>query len=145
MSEKYKDTKSDKNILLSIVKEMSESMTGAQSTKYWVNNTIWFDIPAFASQGIKLARNAFDDAFSQLSHCDVEILDSETFINGDMGVICTVQRWETVLKDGTVNPPILVRQTNCFERQNGEWKVIHEHSSIPSNSNWDGKILKETN
>ena len=39
----------DKDILISIVKEMSESMTGAQSTKHWAEDALWFDIPAFAS------------------------------------------------------------------------------------------------
>ncbi|MDR3076726.1 MAG: nuclear transport factor 2 family protein [Synergistaceae bacterium] len=133
----------DKEILLSIIDESSKSMTGAQSTKHWTNNTIWFDIPPFASKGVKPACKIFDDAFSQLKSIDVEILQTETFINGDMGVVCSVQRWNITWKDGTVKPPMLVRQTNCFERQNGQWKIIHEHSSIPAASGWDGKIISE--
>jgi hypothetical protein len=33
-----------KETLFSIVKEMSESMTGAQSTRHWAEDALWFDI-----------------------------------------------------------------------------------------------------
>jgi hypothetical protein len=39
----------DKETIISIVKEMTESMTGLQSTKHWSKDALWFDIPAFAS------------------------------------------------------------------------------------------------
>jgi ketosteroid isomerase-like protein len=139
----HKSAEKDKAILLSILEEISKSMTGAQSTKRWTDATIWFDIPPFASKGIKPACKKFDEAFSSLKSIDVDILQTETFINGDMGVICSVQRWNTVQKDGSANPPMLLRQTNCFERQNGEWKVIHEHTSKPAGPGWDGKIISE--
>ena len=35
----------DKEILISMVKEMAESFTGKQSTKNWADNALWFDIP----------------------------------------------------------------------------------------------------
>lgn len=133
----------NKKIMLAIVDEISKSMTGAQSTRHWADNAVWFDIPPFASKGIKPAVKVFDEAFGQLNSIRVEFLETETFINGDMGVVCTIQRWQIELKDGSTPPPVLVRQTNCFERQNGEWKVIHEHSSIPSSPGWDGKFVTE--
>lgn len=138
-------TEKDKDIMISIVEEIAKSMTGAQSTKHQAENVFWFDVAPFASRGVKPAYEEFDKAFGQLKSCDVEILETETFINGDMGVVCSVQRWKTVGKDGTVNPPMLIRQTDCFEKQNGEWKVIHEHSSIPASPPeapaQDGKIV----
>ena len=35
----------DREIIISIVKEMAESMTGAQSTRHWAADVLWFDIP----------------------------------------------------------------------------------------------------
>jgi hypothetical protein len=32
-----------------VVREMAGSMSGEQSTRHWTNDTVWFDIPAFAS------------------------------------------------------------------------------------------------
>ncbi len=43
----------DKNALLAIVKEMTESFTGAQSTRHWAEDALWFDIPPFASRGVQ--------------------------------------------------------------------------------------------
>lgn len=137
------NVENDKEILITIVKDMSKSMTGAQSTKHWSNNALWFDIAPFASKGIKPAYEEFDSAFGQLESIKVDIMEMESFINGNMGVVCSIQRWETIGKDGTVNAPMLVRQTDCFEKKDGQWKVIHEHSSIPTPSDWDGKIVTE--
>ena len=134
----------DKEIIIAIVKEMAGSMTGEQSTRHWAENTIWFDIPAFASRGIKPASQFFDKAFAGLRSCKIDILEMETVINGDMGLAMMVQRINTVSKDGTVNKPLMVRQTDCFERRNGEWKIIHEHTSAPKGTDeWDGKITGE--
>ena len=127
-----------KEILIAMVKDMTTSMTGKQSTKNWAENVLWFDV-AFASKGIKPARKKFDDDFGELASCDIEILSYDIFINGDMAVICSIQEMRTVNKDGTVNKPIIVRQTDCFEKQNDVWKIIHEHLSIPaSEGDWDG-------
>ena len=30
--------------------------------------------------------------------------------------------------------------TDCFEKRNGEWKLIHQHASVPAGGDWDGKI-----
>jgi ketosteroid isomerase-like protein len=54
----------EREILTSIVREMAESMTGAQSTKHWAEDALWFDIPAFASRGIQPALKMFDRVFS---------------------------------------------------------------------------------
>ena len=134
----------DREIIIAIVKEMAASMTGEQSTRHWADNAIWFDIPAFASKGIKPASQFFDKAFGGLKSCEIDILEMETIVNGDMGLVMMVQKISTVSKDGTVNKPLVVRQTDCFERRNGEWKVIHEHTSAPKGTEeWDGKIIKE--
>jgi hypothetical protein len=55
------DTKGkDKETLDSIVKELTESMTGDQSTRHWAEDALWFDIPPFASRGIQPALKFFD-------------------------------------------------------------------------------------
>ena len=115
-------------------------MTGEQSTKHWADDALWFDIPAFASKGIKPARKMFDRVFSGFKSCDVDILEEEVTINGDMGIVCSVQKVNIVLKNGDTKNS-LVRQTDCFERHDGEWQLIHEHASFPAGGEWDGKIV----
>lgn len=132
----------DKETLISIVTAATKSMSGAQSTRDWTDDTLWFDIAPFASKGIKPASKFFDDAFGSLKACNIELVYTDTHIHGDMGLVCTVQKWTTVNKDGAENPPMLVRQTDCFEKLNGEWKIIHEHSSVAA-GDWDGQIVTE--
>jgi ketosteroid isomerase-like protein len=132
--------KQDKEILFSIVREMSKSMTGAQSTRHWAEDALWFDIPAFASKGVQPALKFFDKVFSNFRSCQVDILEVETVVNGDMGIVCTVQRVSVVLKNGDTKL-LLARETDCFEKRGNEWKLIHQHASVPSGGEWDGKIL----
>jgi ketosteroid isomerase-like protein len=130
----------DREILASIVKEMAASMTGAQSTKHWAEDALWFDIPAFASRGIQPALKMFDRVFSGFKSCKIDIIEVNVTVNGDMGIVCTIQRINIVPKSGDARQA-LVRQTDCFERRGGEWQLIHQHASLPSGGEWDGKII----
>lgn len=140
MTDTTNEHQRDKKILTAIVKEMAESMTGAQSTKHWADDALWFDIPAFASRGIQPALRMFDRVFSGFTSCNIDILEEDVMINGDMGIVCTIQRVNIVLKNGDTKRA-LVRQTDCFERRGGEWQLIHEHASFPAGGEWDGKII----
>ena len=129
----------DKETLLGIVKEMTESMTGAQSTRHWAEDALWFDIPPFASRGIQPALKFFDKVFGSFQSCKVDILETDAVVNGNMGLVCTIQKVSVVLKTGDAKR-LVVRETDCFERRSGEWRLIHQHASVPSGGDWDGKV-----
>ena len=131
----------DKKALVAIVVGMSTSTTGAQSTKHWADDALWFDVPPFASRGAERARRQFDSEFGKVAAFVVEIVETETFINGDMAVVCSVQRWGITLKDGAVRSPMFIRATDCFERRDGRWQIVHEHLSAPMGQGWDGNIV----
>ena len=133
-------TEKDKEEIVSIVKEMSESMTGAQSTKHWAKDALWFDIPPFASRGLQPAIEMFDKVFGSFESCKVDILDTDVIVNGHMGVVCTIQRVNVVLKNGDTRS-LLVRETDCFEKRSNRWQLIHQHASVPAGGEWDGKII----
>jgi ketosteroid isomerase-like protein len=132
----------DKQTLVSIVKEMTESMTGAQSTKHWAKDALWFDIPAFASKGVQPATKFFDKVFGGFESCKVDLLETEVVVNGNMGIVCTIQRVNVVLKTGATKS-MLVRETDCFEKRDNTWQLIHQHASVPAGGEWDGKIIVE--
>jgi ketosteroid isomerase-like protein len=137
-----KSLEQDQQALVGIVKEMSESMTGAQSTKHWAEDALWFDIPAFASRGVAPALRFFDKVFAGFQSCKVEFLETDTVVSGTMGVVCTVQRVNVVLKNGTAKT-MLVRETDCFEKRGDSWQLIHQHASVPAGGEWDGTIVTE--
>lgn len=128
----------DRQIIENMVREAAKSFSGAQSTKNWTAETIWFDAAPYASVGVENAARVFDEAFGNLKSCDVTILDIRTFVNGDSALVCSVQKWDTVNKDGSANPPFMMRQTDVLERLGGAWKVVHEHTSAAQG--WDGRI-----
>jgi ketosteroid isomerase-like protein len=133
----------DKETLLSIVKEMAESRTGAASTKHWASDALWFDIPAFASKGVQPAIKMFDNVFSSFKSCDVSILESEIIMSNNMGIVCTIQKVDIIFKND-IAKTLLVRQTDCFRKSgNNEWLLVHQHASVPSGGEWDGKIIKD--
>jgi ketosteroid isomerase-like protein len=132
-------TQKEKDDLFLIVKEMSESLTGAQSTRHWAADALWFDIPAFASKGVQPARKFFDKVFSSFEACKIDILETDIVVNGNMGIVCTVQHVNLVLKNGD-KKSMFVRETDCFEKRANEWQLIHQHASVPSGGPWDGKI-----
>jgi ketosteroid isomerase-like protein len=132
-------TQKDKETIISIVKEMAESMSGQQSTKHWSDDALWFDIPAFASRGVQPARQFFDKVFSGFESCKVDILETITAVNGTMGMVCTVQHVNVVLKNGD-KKSMFVRETDCFEKRANEWQLIHQHASVSAGGAWDGKI-----
>jgi ketosteroid isomerase-like protein len=60
-------------------------------------------------------------------------------VNGDMGIVCTVQKVNVVLKNGD-KESMFARETDGFEKRSNEWQLIHQDASVPSGGAWDGKI-----
>ena len=63
-----------------------------------------------------------------------------TFLIGDTAMVCSVQKWDTVNKDGSANPPFMMRQSDYLEKRGGVWKVLHKYTSMANG--WDGKIVE---
>jgi ketosteroid isomerase-like protein len=133
----------DKEILNAIVKEMTTSSSGAQSTKHWAKDVLWFDIPPFASRGVQPAVKMFDNVFSNFKSANTTILEIETVISGSMGIVCSIQKVDVVFKND-VSKSLMVRQTDCFKKTDQEeWLLIHQHASVPLGGEWDGKIISD--
>ena len=131
----------DRDFLLSVVREMTKSMTGSQSTKHWAKDVLWYDIPPFASRGIAPAIKMFDTVFNGFKSYNVSILETDVIMSELMGVVCTIQKIEVVFKNGS-NRTIMVRETDVFKKDdNNQWLLVHQHASTPSGGDWDGKII----
>jgi len=101
----------DEEIIISIVKEMTESMTGAQSTRHWAEDVLWFDIPPFASRGIQPALKCFDRAFGNFQSCKVDIVETDVVVNGDMGLVCTANDARLRSRHPEIRPSWLSHRT----------------------------------
>ena len=129
----------DKEAIVSIVNEMAESMTGEQSTRHWAPDVLWFDIPPFASRGVQPARQMFDTVFGGFESINVEIEEMDVMLSGTMGVVASIQKSTIVTKSGDTKE-VRARQTDCFEKKDDGWQLIHQHASVPAGGQWDGEI-----
>jgi ketosteroid isomerase-like protein len=77
--------------------------------------------------------------FGSFQSCKVDILEMDAVVNGNMGFVDTIQSVNVVLKTGDAKR-LLAREADCFERRSGEWKLIHQHASVASGGDWDGKV-----
>jgi ketosteroid isomerase-like protein len=131
----------DREFVLSVVREMTKSMTGKQSTKHWAKDVLWYDIPPFASRGIEPAIKMFDSVFNSFKSYNVSILETDVIMSELMGVVCTIQKIDVVFKDGS-NRTIMVRETDVFKKDDtNQWLLVHQHASTPSGGVWDGVII----
>jgi ketosteroid isomerase-like protein len=123
-----------------MVTEMTASKSGSQSTKHWAEDALWYDIPHFASKGTAPAIKMFDSVFKNFKSCKIEILNADVFLSEVMGIVCTIQKVEIVFQND-ISKTLLVRETDGFNKRNGVWFLIHQHASVPSGGEWDGKII----
>jgi ketosteroid isomerase-like protein len=131
----------DRDFLLSVVREMTKSMTGKQSTKHWAKDVLWYDIPPFASRGIEPAIKMFDTVFGSFKSYEVSILETDVIMNELLGIVCTIQKIDVLFKD-SYSRTIMVRETDVFKKDdNNQWLLVHQHASTPSGGEWDGKII----
>jgi len=135
------DFEKDKADLITIVREMTESASGIESTKHWAKDALWFDIPPFASKGIAPAIKMFDSVFKSFKSCKIIILNTEVIISNELGVVCTVQKAEIVFQND-ISKTLFIRETDCFKKLNDNWQLFHQHASVPTGE-WDGKIISD--
>jgi ketosteroid isomerase-like protein len=60
--------------------------------------------------------------------------------SGSLASSHTVQKLSIAFKNGATRQ-VTVRETDCFEKRNNEWQLIHQHASVPFGGDWDGKII----
>ena len=125
----------DKKVLIAMVQEMADAQTAEQITKYWSDDVLWFDIQPHASKGKNKAVKEFSRQFAFLDSCKADLLQTEVILNGNIGIVCTIQYF-TAMVDGKQVSDIITRQTDCFEKREGKWEQVHQHISLPVDGEW---------
>ncbi|HEY4125160.1 MAG TPA: nuclear transport factor 2 family protein [Rhizomicrobium sp.] len=59
-----------------------------------------------------------------------EARDLHIEIGGDIAFAHGLNRMSGTKRDGGT-PVLWTRSTYCFRRENGEWKIVHNHNSVP--------------
>ena len=102
-------------------------------TRHYSEHVVFYDAtPPLQHHGIEAYRRSWEMIFPHLpDKLDFEDYDSDITVSGDLAVVHFLNRLiDANTKDSATCG--WVRVTVCFKRMDdGQWKVVHEHVSIP--------------
>ncbi|MFB8374534.1 MULTISPECIES: nuclear transport factor 2 family protein [Paenibacillus] len=125
-------TKTDQEIITGITKKMGEAQTGDEITEFWHKNATWFDLQFYSKKGFENCRNEFREQFAKITNVRTGFLEIEAYVDGSVGFVQSIQHFQCDNVDGASSTEFLTRQTDGYIKENGEWKLIHQHVSLPT-------------
>ncbi len=120
----------DKKIIEGITREMALAQSADEIMKCWDKDVEWFDITARHLKGYDAVHAEFDEQFGHLKCCGSEFISLESVVGGDLGIVTSTQNFWAIGKDDGERQEMITRQTDCYQRKAGEWKLIHQHISL---------------
>jgi ketosteroid isomerase-like protein len=92
-----------------------------------------FDVPPpFQSEGLEAYRKTWDLFFSTMADPPTfDFSDVRLTVGSEVAFATAHGKCLYKEKDGTATE-LDFRLTMCFQKQNGEWLVMHEHHSVPA-------------
>ncbi len=122
----------DEEILIGLTKKMGLAQTGDEITQDWHKDAVWFDLQFYRMKGLENCRNEFNTQFGKISNVRTEFPEIEAFVDGNVGFVRSIQRFRCDDVNGNPSADFLTRQTDCYIKENGTWKLIHQHVSLPT-------------
>ncbi|WP_244828658.1 nuclear transport factor 2 family protein [Caballeronia sp. TF1N1] len=122
------------------IRELTESWRQAVLAKdaaalvtHYATDVVVFDVvPPASFKGVELYREHWQPWFDSISGPLVfEVRDLHVAVSGDLAFAHAVNRVAAGGRDD------IVRATVCFRRIDGDWRVVHEHASVPLTMDMD--------
>ncbi len=120
----------DKETIMNITREMALAQSADEIMKHWAQDVDWFDITAHHLKGYDAVHAEFSEQFGKLSCCGAEITDIDCKMCGDLGIVTTTQDFWAIFKANNERIEMKTRQTDCYEKRDGEWLLSHQHVSL---------------
>lgn len=101
--------------------------------RVWDHGTQAFNIFAVSKApmlGWQAVKAGYDDLFKRFLEISVDMPTPSIRQNGDSAVVVGVETQKARLQSGDYVTALLPA-TNIFMRQNGQWLMVHHHSSRP--------------
>jgi uncharacterized protein (TIGR02246 family) len=99
---------------------------------HYAPDIVFFDaVPPFQSKGIAAYRQSWEHMLPHLPpDLATETRDEKLAISGDVAFAhCLTRMIDAKTRESATCG--WVRVTVCFQRRQGEWRVVHEHVSVP--------------
>ena len=124
----------DKQAITDLEHQLVAATTAAEALKYYdpTDEVAVFDMagPPREYVGQKAVKGDFEKAFAGLKNIKVEFVELDVTTDGKLGFARSVQRFTATGPDGKP-VDVTFRQTDCLHKVDGNWKILHQHISVP--------------
>ena len=104
---------------------------------------MWFDLQFFRTKGLGNCSKEFNSQFDKISGVQTESLEIDARVDGNAGFVWSIQRFRCNGREGRPSADFLTRQTDCYVKENGDWKLVHQHVFLPTDFS-TGKAIFST-
>lgn len=120
----------DRAIMFGMVEAMTRANDVDELMRHWARDVLHFDSSVRCLDGSDAARAEIAAQFSCITDSGASIRSSRCLVDGNLGVVVSIQDVWAQHADGS-KLEMTVRQTDCFEKRDGQWQLVHEHVSLP--------------
>jgi ketosteroid isomerase-like protein len=124
----------DKQQITDLEHKLAASTSADEALKYYdpTDEVVVFDMagPPREYKGQKAVRGDFEKAFAGLKNVKVDFIELNVVTDGKLGFASSIQRFTATGPDGKPMD-VTFRQTDCLHKVDGQWKILHQHISLP--------------
>jgi ketosteroid isomerase-like protein len=124
----------DEQAITSVEHKLADATNAEDALKYYDSgdDVTVFDMsgPPREYTGQKAIRADFEKGFAGLKDLKVNFVELKVETDGKLGYARSVQHFTAKTTDGKP-VDMTFRQTDILKKENGEWKIIHQHISVP--------------
>lgn len=98
----------------------------------YATDVVSFDVePPLAHRGVSAKLENWQRAFAAFRDVRYEIRDLNVTVGSDIAFAHLLGRLGGTRADGTAVAGMWVRATICLRKSGGDWRITHDHASVP--------------
>lgn len=123
--------RSDEAAILKIEENMAAAQTVDAILTAWDKDVVWFDMLPGEANGIKEVRKALGAQVDAVKNISIKIMRIKVEAGNGLAFAWSTQHLVADGRNGGPGLDVVFRQTDCFERKKGHWRLVHQHLSVP--------------
>jgi ketosteroid isomerase-like protein len=117
------------------IAEIELEMTGAQGvegiTRTWDDEVVYFDFAPKEIVGHAAATAEIAEQFTRVTNLRTKIVRMKIRAEGNLGYAFSTQNFVADTQNGDAELSFIFRETDVFEKKDGDWRLVHQHLSAP--------------
>ena len=129
------DSRADEAAVIGIEQDMAAAQTAAAFTASWDDHVAWYDVGPGQVDGLAAARANLTNQFARFASLKQTIVRLKVKVEGNMAFAYSLQHFVGFEAVTHKRVEATFRQTDCFMKKAGRWKLVHQHASYPVDKN----------